>query len=358
MADYDSIPLIDIQPLIDNKDVNDNELPQSVFDCGKLIHSACKDVGFFYIKNHGISVELQNNLEELSRLFFDQPVEEKLKIDMNKGNTISWRGFFPLGREMTSGIPDKKEGLYLGLDHNNDHKRVISNTPTFGVNKLPDNIDNFRETILEYLDKLVDLAHILMRGIGIALNLQNTNYFNENFTFDPTVLFRIFNYPKHIWDDSEDVFGVREHTDYGLLTLLKQDNSGGLQVKNRSKNEWIDAPPIDNTFVINIGDMLEKITKGIYQSTPHRVKNKGNGDRLSFPFFFDPNWDASLHAIDEELLPQEDLQQIKNEQKDQSNERWDGVDLLTINHNTYGEYLWDKIGKCFPELADDVSNNN
>lgn len=132
-----------------------------------------------------------------------------------------------------------------------------------------------------------------------------------------------------------------EHTDYGLLTILKQDDLGGLQVKTRSG--WIDAPPIANSFVCNIGDMLDRLTGGLYRSTPHRVKNVSGRSRLSFPFFFDPNFNAELHPIE-----------IKGAKVDDNkNERWDKASVHEFR-GTYGDYVLSKVAKVFPQLRQEV----
>ena len=122
-----------------------------------------------------------------------------------------------------------------------------------------------------------------MRGVALSLGLAE-DYFAAGYTADPTVLFRIFHYPPA--PPASDDWGVGEHTDYGLLTLLAQDRHGGLQV--HAGTGWVEAPPIPGTFVCNIGDMLDRLTGGLYRSTPHRVKNVSGRERLSFPFFFDP----------------------------------------------------------------------
>ena len=111
------------------------------------------------------------------------------------------------------------------------------------------------------------------------------------------MLFRIFNYPA----SEQDTWGVGEHTDYGLLTILKQDDAGGLEVKSGSNS--INAPPVPHSFVCNIGDMLDRMTSGVYRSTPHRVRNMSGRDRLSFPFFFDPNFDAIVETVPLENAP-------------------------------------------------------
>jgi isopenicillin N synthase-like dioxygenase len=152
------------------------------------------------------------------------------------------------------------------------------------------------------------------------------------------VLFRIFHYPPQLRDD--DGWGVGEHTDYGLLTLLAQDDNAGLQVHTRGG--WVDAPPIAGTFVCNIGDMLDRLTGGFYRSTPHRVRNTTGKERLSYPFFFDPDFTA-------EVPPLPGRARLDGG----GHPRWDGADLQTFT-GTYGDYLLSKIGKVFPELEAEV----
>lgn len=206
-----------------------------------------------------------------------------------------------------------------------------------GANLFPD-IPQFREVVLEYLTGMTQLGHTLLAGIALSLGLESS-YFYDRYTSDPLILFRIFNYPS---DANSPSWGVGEHTDYGLLTILKQDDFGGLQVK--SKSGWIDAPPIDHSFICNIGDMLDRLTGGFYRSTPHRVKNISGYDRLSFPFFFDPNFNAEMHPID---LPGVVLE-------DDKDQRWDRASVHEFR-GTYGEYVLNKVAKVFPELRQQVS---
>jgi isopenicillin N synthase-like dioxygenase len=201
-------------------------------------------------------------------------------------------------------------------------------------------------SVLQYIENLTALAQTLMSMVGQGLGLE-PDYFRQRFTEDPTVLFRAFNYEKHVWKSADDEWGVREHTDYGFLTILLQDQSGGLQVRARN-GEWIDVPPIENSFVINIGDMLEVWTHGIYRSTPHRVRNLGAGDRISLPFFFDPNWAATLEPIDRARLPSHLLQNVD----DRVSDRWDGLNLKHLSQDvTYGKFIWEKVRKVFPDLT-------
>jgi isopenicillin N synthase-like dioxygenase len=152
------------------------------------------------------------------------------------------------------------------------------------------------------------------------------------------MLFRIFHYPP---SGSAENWGVGEHTDYGLLTLLAQDDNGGLEVK--TPEGWIDAPPIPGALVCNIGDMLDRLTGGAYKSTPHRVKNTSGRSRLSFPFFFDPGFEARI------------VPQPGQAARDDSGERWDKANVHDFA-GTYGDYLLSKVSKVFPDLARSVSD--
>jgi isopenicillin N synthase-like dioxygenase len=135
---------------------------------------------------------------------------------------------------------------------------------------------------------------------------------------------------------------VGEHTDYGVLTILRQDEVGGLQVKSRGR--WIAAPPVPGSFVCNIGDMLDRMTRGLYRSTPHRVLNASGRGRLSFPFFFDPGFDARIEPLDLRGAPPP---------PDDREERWDRASVHDFQ-GTYGDYILGKVSKVFPELARSV----
>ena len=271
------IPVIDISALVSGNEDRD--------EVAGRIGQACRDWGFFYIVGHGVDENLQRRLEEVSRQFFAQDLETKLEIKMSHGGR-AWRGYFPVGGELTSGKPDLKEGIYFGAELEDDHPLVMAGTPLHGPNLFPADIPQFRETVLAYMAALTTLGHSLMAGIALSLGLEES-YFFDRYTSDPLILFRIFNYPPQpLNNESESNLGVGEHTDYGLLTILRQDMSGGLEIKIKSR--WVAAPPIPNSFVCNIGDMLDRMTGGRYLSTPHRVRNLAGHNRLSFPFFLRP----------------------------------------------------------------------
>jgi isopenicillin N synthase-like dioxygenase len=327
-VDVSQIPVIDISSLLSDNPVD---------TVANQIRQACRDTGFFYIVEHGVDEGLQNRLEQLSRQFFALDLETKMQIRMALGGR-AWRGYFPVGGELTNGKPDLKEGIYFGSELNQTHPAVQAGVPMFGANLFPE-IPQFRETVLEYLAVMTQLGHAVMAGIALSLS-KETSYFRDRYTSDPLILFRIFNYPPQSNPQGQS-WGVGEHTDYGLLTILKQDDLGGLQVK--TKSGWIDAPPIANSFVCNIGDMLDRLTGGLYRSTPHRVKNVSGRSRLSFPFFFDPNFNAELHPIE-----------IKGAiVDDNKNERWDKASVHEFR-GTYGDYVLSKVAKVFPQLRQEV----
>ncbi|SCK45867.1 Isopenicillin N synthase [Variovorax sp. HW608] len=305
------------------------------------IGAACRAHGFFYVVGHGVDPALVKRLEDLSRRFFAQDEATKMRWRMALGGR-AWRGYFPLAGELTSGRPDWKEGLYLGTELPEDHPLVRARTPVHGPNLFPA-IEGLRETILAYMDAVTQLGHRLMEGIALGLGLA-PDYFARRYTADPLILFRIFNYPTQPVPEGMDVhWGVGEHTDYGLLTILHQDDVGGLQV--RTPEGWIEAPPVAGSFVCNIGDMLDRMTGGLYKSTPHRVtRNTSGRDRLSFPLFFDPNFEARVQRI-EGLAGASAL--------DDSAARWDRANVHAFN-GKYGDYLLAKVSKVFPQLRDEV----
>jgi isopenicillin N synthase-like dioxygenase len=330
MSRTPSLPVIDVSAL------RAPGVSPAKLDVARAIEAACRDSGFFYASGHGIAPELLARLDAASRRFFALPESEKLEIRMARGGR-AWRGYFPVGGELTSGMPDIKEGIYFGAELPPDHPRVRACVPLHGANLFPAQAPELRSVVLEYLDAATATAHALMEGLALSLNL-DAGYFHRTYTANPTILFRIFHYPA-MPATSRD-WGVGEHTDYGLLTLLAQDERGGLQVK--TARGWIDAPPIEGTLVCNIGDMLDRLTGGQYRSTPHRAKNISGHGRLSFPFFFDPDFDAEIRPLPGFALKADDR-----------DTRWDNASVHAFS-GTYGDYLLSKVSKVFPELKREV----
>jgi isopenicillin N synthase-like dioxygenase len=319
------------------------ELDAPAAGVASQMRAACTEHGFFYVANHGVDLSLVARLSSLAHGFFALPLEQKMTIAMEKGG-IAWRGYFPVGNELTSGAPDRKEGLYFGEELDDADPRVARRTPLHGKNLFPASpgAPLLRDAVLDTRSALTALGHRVCRGLAESLGLP-ADYLEQRYTKSPTILFRIFHYPPSMASASttspRETWGVGEHTDYGLLTLLAQDDVGGLEV--RTARGWLDAPPREGTFVCNIGDMLERMTGGLYRSTPHRVRSHATKSRISLPFFFDPGWDAKV-------LP---IESPRSEEEERSRqERWDGASVFDFG-GTYGEYLLGKVQKVFPELA-------
>ncbi len=301
------LPVIDVTPLVSG--TGDQSQVAAEID------RASREIGFFYVVGHGIDDDLVRGLESSAEAFFALPDAEKAEIAMEHGGR-AWRGWFPVGGELTSGRPDQKEGIYFGAELGPDDPRVQQGWPLHGANLFPRRPPELRNDVLAYLDAMTTLGHRLVAGLGLALGL-GSEWFDRHLTADPLVLFRIFHYPA----TKPDGWGVAEHTDYGLLTMLLQDTSGGLEV--HTPHGWIDAPPIPGSFVCNLGDMLERLTAGAYRSTPHRVRNVASPSRLSFPFFFDPGWNVQVPNLG----------------------------------GTYGDYVVRKVSNVFPLLGTAVLDN-
>ncbi|MFZ2081700.1 MAG: 2-oxoglutarate and iron-dependent oxygenase domain-containing protein [Xanthobacteraceae bacterium] len=301
------------------------------------IEKACREFGFFYAAGHGVGGETVRALKEASARFFALPAASKMEIPLARGGR-AWRGYFPLGGELTSGVPDLKEGLYFGEDLDASDPRVSAGWPLHGANLFPKDVPELAVAVRAFMAEAERAAHAIMAGLALSLGL-DASYFHGRYTRRPTLLFRIFHYPSTAANDAR--WGVGEHTDYGLLTLLAQDDVGGLQVK--TAQGWLEAPPIPETLVCNIGDMLDRLTGGYYRSTPHRVRNTSGRERYSFPFFFDPAFDAEI----------EPLPARAGLTEDDSATRWDKSNVHAFG-GSYGDYLLGKVAKVFPGLARDV----
>ena len=263
-----AVPRIDVAPLIDGCDVG---------QVAANIDRACREVGFFSIVNHGVDPALCLRLDALAREFFARPVEEKQRVAMIHGGT-AWRGWFPLHGELTSGTPDHKEGYYFGRELAPADPRVESGVPLHGPNLWPEEPHELRSVLTEYLNALESLGQHLTRAFSVALDL-GPDTLQHGWFRDPVILLRLFRYPPAAADSPPK--GVGEHTDYGFLTMLWQDRSGGLEV--RTDQGWVEVPPDSNAFVCNIGDMLDRLTAGRYRSTAHRVRSPRTTIASRFP---------------------------------------------------------------------------
>lgn len=303
-------------------------------DAPSRIDHACRTLGFFAVPLPAELRPLRQHLMSCAAEFFALPEEVKQRVSMAHGGA-AWRGWFPLGGELTSGVPDRKEGYYYGAELPPDPR------PMHGPNLWPAQPATMAPLVGEWMQRMEALGQRLLSLMAVGLGLPPT-FFAEGLTAAPTPLFRIFRYPPHPYGDTA-TWGVGEHTDYGLLTLLVTDGTPGLEVKGPAG--WVPAPADADLVICNLGDMLDRVTGGRYRSTPHRVRNHAGHDRYSLPFFLDPGWDAVVEPLEFHDQWQAPLD---------SQQRWDRANLRDLG-GTYGHWLGAKVAKVFPGLAADVA---
>jgi len=252
------------------------------------IHRACRETGFFYLVNHGVPQSLVERQFAFSRAFFDLPMDEKLKIDIGRSNNM--RGYEGLqAQTLDEGSPpDLKEGLMIGREVGPDHWFVQKDVPFEGANQWPDGLPGFKAQMLDYMDAMIRLGRRVAAMLARSLDLPE-DYFADGLE-EPSATVRLLHYPPHPETALFNQLGSGAHTDWGLITILLQDACGGLEVKTAA-GDWIRAAPIDGSFVVNLGDMVPRLTGGLYRSTLHRVlNNQGGKDRYSVPTFFNPHY--------------------------------------------------------------------
>jgi isopenicillin N synthase-like dioxygenase len=278
--DFSEIPVIDIGPLVEGRS------PGGTIDA---LGRACSDIGFVYVRNHGVQRQLLARLVEQSALFFNRPMAEKMRIVVDP----RMRGYLPLGYKSYEGEPtagtSHQEGFWIG------HERPLSKeSPLDGPNRWPDAVPELKPAMLAYFAAVEKLSHVLMRGFALALDLA-PDFFEPIFS-EPMSRLKLNHYPPQDAPERENEIGVVPHSDSGGFTILWQDAHGGLEIQSKS-GEWVGAPPIPDTYVINLGNITQIWTNGRFSSTPHRVINRGGKDRYSIPLFVNPNRDAVIKPL-------------------------------------------------------------
>jgi len=247
------------------------------------IDAALREAGFFAITGHGVDPALRDAAFDVAHRFFalPQPVKERWHVDR-------WpiqRGFDPIGwQSLDAGQPpDLKESFYLGLE-------------AHGPNQWPDEalVPGLRATLDAYAGAMQVLARRLMGLFEVALALPAGHF--DGFMRQPICTTRLLHYPPQPADAAPGQIGCGAHTDWGALTLLTQDEAGGLQVLSRAK--WLDVPPLPGAYVVNVGDLMQRWTNDRWVSTLHRVINRHAGrDRWSIAYFFDLDGDAVIEPL-------------------------------------------------------------
>jgi isopenicillin N synthase-like dioxygenase len=283
-----TIPLVDIEPLRRPAD------PAAARAAGQLCR-AYEEVSFAYIVGHGVPQAAIDRAFAASAEFHASPIEKKRSIAINEFH----RGYMALATStvVTSTVaqnrkPNLSESLMLMHEVAPDDPD--RGQPLQGPNQWPDWLPEFRPAVEAYIAELDSVARHLLGAFTLGLGLP-PDYLEPLFA-KPTTFLRLLHYPPHPPDAPDGQFGSAPHTDYGCMTILAQDKSGGLQVRSR-QGSWIDAVPIDGSFVLNLGDLMPRWSNDRFVSTPHRVVNRSGGDRYSLPYFFDPAMSATIACL-------------------------------------------------------------
>jgi isopenicillin N synthase-like dioxygenase len=283
VARTDEVPVIDLGPLNSGGDLT---------PLARQFRQACETIGFFYVANHGIPTPIFDGVFAATKRYFDLPEAQRLTHRMDERFR---RGFMPQGINQHPGYaPDLKESYEIGIDLPLTDPDVIAGLPLYGPNRWPAECPWLRQAAEAYFAETIELGKRLLRVFAVSLKMP-PDYFLQ-FCTKPMVQMRLFHYPPQLPVTDEKAFGVAPHSDYGMITLLSQDPIGGLELQKRD-GEWIGAPFIPGTLVINIGDLFQRWTNDIYRSNLHRVVNRTGRERYSIPTFFNLDYYTPVSCL-------------------------------------------------------------
>lgn len=281
MRSYPAIPTIDIAAL----GSNDEAVRRRV---AHTIGAACEDTGFFTVTNHGVHSSTVRDAFREARRLFRRPLAEKM---MHRWDDLHPnRGYEPDGSQTLdpAAEPDRKEAWSFSSED-----QIGAGHPMHGPNRWPP-LEGFKTPIQRYHASVMGLAEQLLRAMALSLDLDESAFAEHH--RDPICTLRLLHYPARAPDASELSFGAGTHTDWGALSLLAQDDAGSLEVLDRS-GRWIEVPPVEGSFVVNVGDLLALWTNDRYASTPHRVRGVVGRDRYSIACFFDLDPDTTIETL-------------------------------------------------------------
>ena len=282
-----ALPIIDISGLRSSD-------PEELVRISRELEQVARDFGFAYLANTGITEATFDRMLEMTQAFFALPFEAKMQSYI--GLSSCHRGFVPPGEEVTyEGSLDLKEAFDTALELPADDPDYLSGNPMLGPNTWPE-LPGFAEAITDYYSSAMEVGRLLFRAFAIAIG-EESDFFDSITTRSPSQL-RLVHYPYD--PDATDSVGFGAHTDFECFTLLKPTKPG-LEVMN-SDGVWIDAPPIEGTLVMNIGDMLETWTNGYFVATSHRVR-RVNEERFSFPLFVNVDYDTIVEPLPQFVTP-------------------------------------------------------
>ncbi len=272
-APFERIPEIDISPMFGG----DQAARAGVADA---VRRACLEVGFFYVSGHAVDPAVVDGGFDAARRFFELPAAEKEAVSILHSDKL--RGYTGLLEENTD--PDNDGDLHeafdIGLDLSADDPDAHRNVYGWGINQWPE-LDGFRDRMLAYYDAMRELCDALYRAFALSLDLAEDHF--TRLMNKPIGELRVLRYPAQPSRDDK-VLGIGAHSDYDVFTVLATDDVSALEILNPA-GDWIEAPPVPGTFIVNVGDLLERWTNDLYRSTVHRAVNVGDRDRYSIPFF-------------------------------------------------------------------------
>ncbi len=290
MPDFSEIPVLDVSALFST----DPQAQQALSDDFARAYS---ETGFGYIVNHGVDEGLIQAMFDASAAFHALPMEQKMAVELDAQH----RGYIPINTstdvnsQLAEVTKPNQSASFMLMREDTAHDPA---TYLSGPNQWPE-LPGFRVVCETYVAALTTLAAQLM---AIALRATQADLSNSAITdalamFDlPTTWLRLLHYPPSPQNSADDLFGSAPHSDFGCLTILAQDRIGGLQVRTPS-GDWVDAPYMPGSFVVNVGDMLHRMSNGRLRSTPHRVINRSGRERYSVPFFYDPHVSANIAPL-------------------------------------------------------------
>jgi len=260
------------------------------------IRQACETLGFFYLVDHGIASQRVQGLMAAARALFDLDAAAKASLSIK--NSPVMRGYETLGEQTLDGgsLPDLKESFYCGLEHGPEHPYVQRGLQGYGANQWPSALPGLRAQCSAYTHEMCALSRQLMSMLALSLDLPADTF--EASQGDPLVTLRLLRYPPHPKNADQRLFGAGAHTDWGAITLLAQDRHGGLEVQGPD-GRWIEATPLPDSFVVNLGDMMPRWTNDLFRSNPHRVRNVASQGqpRFSIPFFYSPDYMTEVRPL-------------------------------------------------------------
>ncbi|CTQ53290.1 2-oxoglutarate-dependent ethylene/succinate-forming enzyme [Roseibium album] len=280
------LPVVDLAPLFGNAE---DGLQKVADEIGKV----AREIGFFYVINHGVDRSLIERTFDAAHEFFAEPLDAKMALTRDFLRTN--RGYVPMeGESLDPSKPsDLKEAFNIGLDIPAGDSKILNGGPFRAVNLWPD-LPGWQPTVLEYFDAVCSLGRLLHRAIARDLGA-DPGFFDDKLD-EPMATLRLLHYPPQSAETADGQVGAGTHTDYGNITILLPDTVGGLEVRRRD-GVWLKAPTVEGAFICNIGDCLMRWTNDVYVSTPHRVVNTTGVERYSIAFFLDPNPDAEVVCL-------------------------------------------------------------